>query len=136
MYSKYILVLFSLFVFTSSMYAEPKSVDKERIKALVEKVKKAAPSQRRLLMNDLKIQLRSMRQEIRRQVMLDLRRSFNGVQRGQQGTHVMQASMHHQNTMSMTQSKHMQENMVQSVMRGKFGGKGYPFRHRPPMRGM
>ena len=124
MYSKYILVLFYFFVLSSSAYAEHKGAEKETIKALVEKVKKAEPSQRRLLMNELKIQLRTMHQETRTQVMLDLRRSFNG----QQGNHAIESNMHHQNTMSMTESKHMQEHMTESAMSGERPGG-----ERPPM---
>jgi len=116
MYTKYILVLFSFFVLSSPVYAEHEGADKETIKALVEKVKKAEPSQRRLLMNELKIQLRTMHQETRTQVMLDLRRSFNGQHRGQQSHRAKKSNMHHQNTMSMTESKHMQEYMMQSTM--------------------
>ena len=127
MYSRYILVLFSFFVFSSTAYAEHEGTDKETIKALVQKVKKAAPSQRRLLMNELKIQLRTMHQETRMRVMLDLRRSFNGMQHVQQSHGVMASRMHHQDTMSMTESKHMQEHMMQSGMAqqrptGEMGG--------------
>jgi len=128
MYTKYILVLFSFFVLSSSAYAEHEGVDKETIKALVTKVKKAAPSERRLLINELKIQLKSMHQETRRQVMLDLRRAFNGQQRGQHVNRAIESNMHHQNTMSMTESKHMQEHMTESTMSGERPGG-----ERPPM---
>ena len=128
MYIKYILVLFSFFVWSSSAYAEYEGADKETIKALVEKVKKAPPSQRRLLMNELKMQLKSMHQETRTQVMLNLRRSFNGQQRPQMHKHAIDGNMHNQNTMSMTESKHMQEHMMQSTM----GGKKNPTQ-RPPV---
>jgi len=121
------------------LFAEHEGVDKETIKALVEKVKKAEPSQRRLLMNELKTKLRSMHQETRTQVMLDLRRSFNGQQRAQQGNRAIKSNMHHQNTMSMTESKHMQEHMIQSTMGaerpdgGRPGGVKPPVDSRPPM---
>jgi hypothetical protein len=133
MYIKYILVLFSFFVLSSSVYAEHQGTDKETIKALVEKVKTAEPSQRRLLMNELKIKLRSMHQETRTQVMLDLRRSFNGHQRGEQGNRAIESNMHHQNTMSMTESKHMQEHMTQSTMETERPTGQRPPVSRPPM---
>ena len=133
MYTKYILVLFSFFVLSSSAYAEHEGADKETIKALVEKVKKAVPSQRRLLMNELKIQLRTMHQETRTQVMLHLRRSFTGQQSTQIHKHPIDANMHNQNTMSMTESKHMQEQMIQASMDDKRGNgsAGTPPINRP-----
>jgi len=135
MYIKYILVLFSFFVLSPSAYAEHEGADKETIKALVEKVKKAEPSKRRLLMNELKIQLRTMHQETRRQVMLDLRRSFNGQQRGQQGNRAIGSNMHHQNTMSMTESKHMQEHMTEATMGGAMSPTQKPPEgSRPPVK--
>jgi hypothetical protein len=136
MHIKYILVLFSFFVLSSSVYAEHEGANKETIKALVGKVKTAKPSQRRLLMNELKIQLRTMHKEMRTQVMLDLRRSFSGVQRDQQGKQVMKSNMHHPRTMSMTESKHMKEHMTQSSMGGKRPDGGRPpMDSRPPMQG-
>ncbi len=119
MYIKYILVLFSFFVLSSSAFAEHEGTNKETIKALVQKVKKAEPSKRRLLMNELKTKLRTMHQETRTQVMLELRRSFNG-QHGKQGRKqsncTVKSNIHNQNTMSMTESKHIQEHMIQSCM--------------------
>jgi hypothetical protein len=141
MYIKYILVLFSFFVFLSSMaYAEHKEVDKSAIKALISKVKIVEPSQRRVLINELKVMLRSMHQETRVQVMLDLRRSFNN-KNGQSTTSAKQSNMHHQSTMSMTESKHMQENMAQCNMPQCNMPKHSPSipkqpGQNPPMRGM
>ena len=141
MYSKYILVLFSFFVLSSSAYAEHKGAEKETIKALVDKVKKAKPSQRRLLMNELKIQLRTMHQETRTQVMLELRRSFNGQQGTNQPNCAVKSNIDNQNTMSMTESKHMQEHMIQSCMCEKRCHTNSTSNIRPPvnttpMRGM
>jgi len=81
-------------------------------------------------MNELKTKLRTMHQETRTQVMLDLRRSFNGQQREQQGNRAIESNMHHQNTMSMTEAKHMQEHMTESTMSGERPGG-----ERPPMQG-
>ena len=126
MYIKYLLVLFSFFVFFSqTAYAEYKETDKNAIKVLIAKVKTVEPSQRRILMNELKIMLRSMHQSTRTQVMLDLRRAFSNDRSVQTRNHAKQSNMHHQTTMSMTESKHMQEHMMQSSMGGK----------RPPMQG-
>ena len=116
MYIRYIMLVFSLFVVLgTSMHAQTKEVKKASVQVLVDKVKKAPPSQRRVLMNELKIKLRSMQQATRTQVMLGLRQSFNA-QHTQMGTKQMQANMHHQNTMSMTEAKHMHEQMTMDSM--------------------
>jgi len=134
MYIKYMMLVFSLFVVLgTSMHAQANEVDKASVQALVAKVKKAPSSQRRVLMNELKIKLRSMQQETRTQVMLGLRQSFNA-QHTQMGTKQMQANMHHQNTMSMTEAKHMQEHMNMDSMKGqKPNGTNMPERPTVPM---
>ena len=133
MYIKYIILVFSLFVvFGNSMFAQTND-ESNAIKALIDEVKQAQPSQRRLLMNELKVKLRSMQQTSRMQVMLSLRQSFNA-EHTQMGAKQMQTNMHHQNTMSMTESKHMQEHMKMDVMtRGeRSNGSGSS---RPPRPG-
>jgi hypothetical protein len=138
MYIKYILVLFSFFVFFSqTVFAEHKEVDKAAIKALIAKVKTVEPSQRRVLMNELKVMLRSMHQETRTQVMLDLRRSFSNNRGSQTRNSAKQSNMYHQSTMSMTESKHMQEHMTQSNMTDMRPPEGHlPPSEHTPMRGM
>ena len=131
MYMKYILVLFSFLVWSSFVYAEHKSTDNDTIKVLVKKLKKAAPLQRRLLMNELKVQLRTMHQETRTQVMLQLRHSFNKQQRGQHKYGASRSNAHKKNTMSMTESKHMQEHMNQSNMQRKRPDRKRPVVNRP-----
>jgi len=137
MYIKYILVLFSFFVFFSqTVFAEHKEVDKAAIKALIAKVKTVEPSQRRVLMNELKVMLRSMHQETRTQVMLNLRHSFSNNRGSQIKNSAKQSNMHHQTTMSMTESKHMQEHMTQFTMDGKrTTGTNSPVSKRPPIKG-
>lgn len=136
MYIKYLLVLFSFFVFFSqTAYAEYKETDKNAIKVLIAKVKTVEPSQRRVLMNELKIMLRSMHQSTRTQVMLDLRRAFSNDRSVQTRNRAKQSNMHHQTTMSMTESKHMQEHMMESSMGGERPGGGRPGGERPPMQG-
>ena len=134
MYIKYILVLFSFFVFFSqNLFAEIKVTDKNAVKALIEKVKKVAPSQRRVLMNELKIKLRSMHQETRKQVMLDLRSSFN--QHTSNNNAGIKSNMNHQSTMSMTESKNMKEHMHRdSNLEQRPPGKRPP--SNTPKRGM
>ena len=130
MYIKYIILVFSLFVVLSnSMFAQTKDESND-VKALIDKVKQAPPSERRLLMNELKIKLRSMQQETRTQVMLGLRSAFNAQQTQQHlKTDAMTSSMSHQNTMSMTEAKHMQEHMSQDSMPNSMPTK--PPRNKP-----
>lgn len=129
------MLVFSLFVVLgTSMHAQANKAEKASVQALVAKVKKAPPSQRRVLMNELKIKLRSMQQATRTQVMLGLRQSFNA-QHTQMGTKQMQANMHHQNTMSMTEAKHMQEHMnMDSMKPGQGPSNGNRPVQRPPNR--
>lgn len=126
MYMRHRMLVFSLVVlFHSSVYAQTKIEDKSSVQALVAKVKNAPPSERRVLMNALKIKLRSMQQETRTHVMLGLRRAFN-TQQAQMHTQQMHTNMHQQNTMGMSESKHMQEHMMKG---GMTSGE------RPPIKG-
>jgi len=111
MYIKYVLSVFvSLVMINSILVAKTKVVKQDSVRMLVEKVKTAPPSERRVLMNELKVKLRSMHQHTRKEVMLELRASFNKEQMSSHHTG-MKSNMHHQNTMSMSQSKNMQEHM-------------------------
>lgn len=111
------MLVFSLcVVLSSSVFAQTKNKAND-VKLLIDKVKKAAPSERRLLMNELKVKLRSLQQETRTQVMLNLRSAFNAQQTQQHmRTDDMRSTMGRQNTMSMTEAKHMQEHMSQDSM--------------------
>jgi len=99
--SKKFLAIPLFFVWLSSpLNAQEQTVNKDSIKALVSQVKKAPPSQRSALMNQLKIKLRSVNQETRKEVMIGLRRTFN-----KQG-------MHH----TVNQMKRMHQQMQNSSM--------------------
>lgn len=131
------MLVFSLFVvLNSSMFAQTKDESND-VKALIDKVKQAPPSERRLLINELKIKLRSMQQETRTQVMLGLRSAFNAQQTQQHmKADAMTSSMSHQNTMSMTEAKHMQEHMNQDSISTK-PPRNKPIENTPqkPLRG-
>jgi len=132
---KYILVLFSFFVLLpQSLLSETKLTNERAVKALIEKVKTVAPSERRILMNELKITLRSMHKETRKQVMLQLRSTFNKEPNNQRHT-AIQSNTHHQSTMSMSESKNMQEHMNRGSMPNKRPPSNRPPGNRP-MRGM
>ncbi len=74
-------VLLSLY-FSSTLFAKENTSSKEALNALIQEIKKAPASQKRVKMNELKILLRTMNQETRNEVMLNLQKSFakNGSQ--------------------------------------------------------
>jgi len=109
------LILFSFILFGTLLHAEPNKGKEASIASLVSQVKKAPPSQRRVLMNQLKIKLRSMSKESRKQVMIDLRHSFNSQHHAEQMKSV-RSSMQQQNASMMTGSKSMTDAMNRASM--------------------
>ena len=79
----FILVL-SLFLTVSLLNANKKTSDEQTVKQLVQKVKQSKGDERRKAMNALKVQLRSMNQNTRQKVMMDLQKGFSGEQQGMQ----------------------------------------------------
>ncbi|HIQ28600.1 MAG TPA: hypothetical protein EYH42_08895, partial [Sulfurovum sp.] len=78
MQSKTIVIVFIfLILLGNAVYAETKIQNQDTIKSLINKVKASPASKRRVLMNELKVRLRTMHKETRKQVMLELRHSFN-----------------------------------------------------------
>jgi len=73
---KYIIIYIFLSI---NIFAQNSDIS---IKSLVEKIKKANPEERRVLINELKIQLRRVNEENRRKSMLELRKSLNTRERG------------------------------------------------------
>jgi hypothetical protein len=67
---KYILVY--IFFFINSFAQNPNI----SIKTLVEKIKRANPDERRILINQLKIELRRVNRENRKRSMMELKRAF------------------------------------------------------------
>jgi len=116
MFMKIILLLWtSLVLWNNTLYAETKVFKNDSVKALVEQVKKAAPSERRVLMNTLKVKLRSMHSEMRKKVMLDLRHSFNK-KHTQSHAKGINTHMSHQNTMMTNEAKNMHSHMQTDMM--------------------
>ena len=68
---KYIIVYIFLSI---NIFAQSSNVS---IKSLVEQIKRAKPEDRRILINQLKIQLRKVNREKRKKSMLELKRSLN-----------------------------------------------------------
>jgi len=124
MYIRYIMLVFSLFVgLATNMYAQTKVEDTSSVQALVAKVKKAPPSQRRVLMNALKIKLRSMQKKTRREVMLGLRHTFNTQHQSGQIKN-MQSSMQQQSASMMSASQEMTDAMNTTSMTNMGYGGG------------
>ncbi|HFQ61442.1 MAG TPA: hypothetical protein ENK39_03980 [Epsilonproteobacteria bacterium] len=107
-------ILFSLILLASVLSAQEKVLPKDSIQTLVAKVKKAPPSQRRVLMNQLKVKLRSMNQETRKNVMMNLRQAFNK-HHNTMNIKQMQ-TMHKQGSTMMNSYKDMQEYMNRDSM--------------------
>lgn len=61
---------------TDSLFAEENSNTKKSIKILIQEIKKVPASEKRVKMNELKILLRTMNQEMRNEVMRNLQKSF------------------------------------------------------------
>lgn len=62
--------------FSGTLFADEKAPSKEALNTLIQEIKKAQASQKRVKMNELKILLRTMNQETRNEVMLNLKKSF------------------------------------------------------------
>ena len=92
-------LIFILFFFTN-LYAEelPKTPS---VSTLIEQVKSAKVENRRVLMNQLKVQLRKMNQESRHKVMRELKHSFSSKKEhssNAQHRHRQKRNLHKQHT--------------------------------------
>ena len=74
-----LLYIIFLLLFSSRIYAEELQVPTKQpsIQDLIQKVKSAKVKDRRILMNQLKIQLRKMNKESRHNAMMELKKSFS-----------------------------------------------------------
>ncbi len=126
------MILFSLVIWGSPVFAEEAKQETDTVKSLIAKVKSAPSSQRRLLMNELKLKLRSMHASARKQVMLDLRQSFNQQQGLTAKNTLIKSDLQHQNSMIMNESKNMKSYMDRDAM-SKSGMQQIP--QQLPMRG-
>lgn len=108
--------MFLLMVFLySAMFGDTllKEDSTEDILSLVSKVKEAKASERRVLMNQLKISLRKVNQASRQRIMLQLRKNFN---RGS-GLHPM--TMTHSNAQQCQETRNMSMHMQHSKGRNQ-----------------
>lgn len=72
------LIIFtaSFFLFIIQVNAKEKTDQTQSIKTLIKQIKNSSSGDRRVAMNKLKIELRTMNKETRKKVMLDLQNSF------------------------------------------------------------
>ncbi|MGC9350647.1 MAG: hypothetical protein ACP5D3_01540 [Sulfurovum sp.] len=77
----FFIFLLILFLSGVTLYAEEMKASSTDIQTLVSQIKKAPASQKRVLMNQLKIKLRKMNEKSRKEVMANLKSSF--AQKGQ-----------------------------------------------------
>jgi len=113
----YFILLFAFLMFGHTAYAQTNTGKEETVKSLVEKVKKAPPSEKRVLMNRLKIKLRDMSKENRQLVMMDLRHAFN-TGRHIHGLKGMTTSMQQNSASMMNESRSMKDSMNMGMRNG------------------
>jgi len=105
------IIFLSCVLSISLLSAKEKNSHNPSVQHLINKVKNATGDQRRVAMNALKIQLRSMNQETRQRVMVDLQKSFNS---NQHGSHMNSQKQNRHRTMQNTQMQTMSNHTVES----------------------
>jgi len=83
----FIIFIASFFLFILQVDAKEKTDQTQSIKKLIKQIKNSSSDDRRVAMNKLKIELRTMNKETRKKVMLDLQNSFAKNNTGRQISH-------------------------------------------------
>jgi len=83
----FIIFIASFFLFIIQVDAKEKTDQTQSIKKLIKQIKNSSSDDRRVAMNKLKIELRTMNKETRKKVMLDLQNSFAKNSIGRQISH-------------------------------------------------
>jgi len=83
----FIIFISSLFLLIVHIHAKEKTDQTQSIKTLIKQIKNSSSDDRRVAMNKLKIELRTMNKETRKKVMLDLQKSFSKNSTGRQISH-------------------------------------------------
>lgn len=83
----FIIFTASFFLFIIQVDAKEKTDQTQSIKKLIKQIKNSSSDDRRVAMNKLKIELRTMNKETRKKVMLDLQNSFAKNSTGRQVSH-------------------------------------------------
>ena len=83
----FIIFTASFFLLIIQVNAKEKTDQTQSIQALIKQIKNSSSDDRRVAMNKLKIELRTMNKETRKKVMLDLQSSFAKNNTGKQISH-------------------------------------------------
>lgn len=83
----FIILISSFFLLVIQINAKEKTDQTQSIKTLIKQIKNSSSDDRRVAMNKLKIELRTMNKETRKKVMLDLQKSFSKNSTGRQISH-------------------------------------------------
>lgn len=83
----FIIFIASFFLLIIQVDAKEKTKQTQSIKKLIKQIKNSSSTDRRVAMNKLKIELRTMNKETRKKVMLDLQNSFAKNNTGRQISH-------------------------------------------------
>jgi len=112
----FIIFISSFFLLIIQVDAKEKTDQTQSIKALIKQIKNSSSDDRRVAMNKLKIELRTMNKETRKKVMLDLQKSFTKNSAGKQ--------------ISQNRSRSGSKNSSQRSMQGQ--QQGVPMQHHTP----
>lgn len=83
---KFIILILSFFLLIVQIDAKEKTDQTQSIQTLIKQIKNSSSNDRRVAMNKLKIELRKMNKETRKQIMLDLQKSFTANSSSLQGS--------------------------------------------------
>ena len=83
----FIIFIASFFLVIIQVDAKEKADQTRSIKKLIKQIKNSSSTDRRVAMNKLKIELRTMNKETRKKVMMDLQHSFAKNRTGRQISH-------------------------------------------------
>jgi hypothetical protein len=114
--------LFLMLFFSLTLHAE--EIKSPSIQTLIEQVKTVKVKDRRVLMNQLKIQLREMNKENRQKAMMELKKSFSNKKHKNQTQHKHQTrehkNLHEQQSKHQPKYRHLQNGQG----RGQGNGQG------------
>jgi Skp family chaperone for outer membrane proteins len=123
----YILYTIFLLLFSSALYAEgATSIKQPSIKSLIEQVKSAKVQDRRILMNQLKLQLRKMNKESRHSAMVELKKSFSkehGEKKLHRGQHKHKKLYKHRGE-HQPMYRHLRQQQERMQRQGEHRGEG------------
>ncbi len=117
-----LFIIFSLLCFwTNTLFSDTIAKEPIKVELLIKQIKSAKPQERRVLMNHLKLRLRTMNQGSRAKAMMRLRKSFakgyhQGIGQQHKGSMMRQEKV---NTPQHTPQRNTHKGMQQGQHRGK-----------------